>query len=579
MPTLDFKGKQHIYAHHLTIPHRPLIPHKDKSINAPLHINTPNTTPDAHSPDHNLIIHGDNLHALKALTPRYAGRVNCIYIDPPYNTGNENWIYNDKVNSPLMQQWAKHNSPVDGEDLERHDKWLCMMWPRLHLLRELLAEDGVIFVSIDDNEQHHLRMMMDEIFGAENFLANIAVVANLAGSSDQFGFAGAHEHCLVYAKDRGEVHLGLFTIGEDALADWEQDEVGYYKREYLRRGSLTYSESLHYPIFVDAACNYAITDNDEMPDTGGPWTPEYPIMSNGNKGIWRWSKERIRRSPDDVFVQRRSNGNVVVYSKQRPLLGGVPTEKPKSVFYKPEYGSRAGGQTLTRILSEQTTRFAYPKSVSLIADIIKIGAPDKDAIILDSFAGSGTTAHAVLALNREDGGNRKFILIECENYADSITAERVRRVINGIPNARDQALQNGLGGSFTYHTLGDPIGIEGMLTGDNLPAYSALAAYLLYTASGASAGDADLTGQNDDGLFHSDDRNAYHLLYEPDLAKLCSPDLMLTETRANRIAAAARAQSKRAIVFGPGKYISQRALTQIGVTFCQIPYEMNRRAS
>ena len=158
MPTLEFKGKQHIYAHHLTVPYRPLVPDPERSLN-PADI------------DDNLIIHGDNLHALKALLPRYAGRVNCIYIDPPYNTGNEDWVYNDKVNSPLMREWLKEANPVDGEDLERHDKWLCMMWPRLHLLKELLADDGVIFVSIDDNEQHHLRMLMDEIFGEGNFVA------------------------------------------------------------------------------------------------------------------------------------------------------------------------------------------------------------------------------------------------------------------------------------------------------------------------------------------------------------------------------------------------------------------------
>ena len=151
-PTLEFKGKQHIYAHHLTVPYRPLVADAEKSLNPA----------DA---DDNLIIHGDNLHALKALLPRYTGLVKCIYIDPPYNTGNESWLYNDNVNSPLMKEWVKANSPVDGEDLERHDKWLCMMWPRLHLLRELLADDGVIFVSIDANEQHHLRMLMDEIFG------------------------------------------------------------------------------------------------------------------------------------------------------------------------------------------------------------------------------------------------------------------------------------------------------------------------------------------------------------------------------------------------------------------------------
>ena len=160
MPTLDFKGKQHVYAHHLTVPYRPLVPDPERSLNPA----------DA---DDNLIIHGDNLQALKALLPRYAGKVKCIYIDPPYNTGNEGWVYNDNVNSPLMRAWLKENNPVDGEDLERHDKWLCMMWPRLHLLKELLADDGVIFVSIDDNEQHHLRMMMDEIFGESNFVSNV----------------------------------------------------------------------------------------------------------------------------------------------------------------------------------------------------------------------------------------------------------------------------------------------------------------------------------------------------------------------------------------------------------------------
>ena len=160
MPTLEFKGKQHVYAHHLTVPYRPLIPDPDKSVG------------DASGADGNLIIHGDNLHALKALLPRYGGRVKCIYIDPPYNTGNEGWVYNDKVNSPLHKEWFAQHSPVDGEDLERHDKWLCMMWPRLQLLRELLSEDGVIFVSIDDHESHHLRTLMDEVFGEQNLVAD-----------------------------------------------------------------------------------------------------------------------------------------------------------------------------------------------------------------------------------------------------------------------------------------------------------------------------------------------------------------------------------------------------------------------
>ena len=188
MPTLDFKGKQHIYAHHMTVPYRCLVPGPDRSLNPA----------DA---DDNLIIHGDNLHALKALLPRYAGRVKCVYIDPPYNTGNEGWMYNDNVNSPLMGAWTKENSPVDGEDLERHDKWLCMMWPRLHLLKELLADDGAIFVSIDDNEQHHLRMLMDEIFGESNFISTIVWHKMDSPKNTAIHISGDHENIHVYAKN------------------------------------------------------------------------------------------------------------------------------------------------------------------------------------------------------------------------------------------------------------------------------------------------------------------------------------------------------------------------------------------
>ena len=187
MPALEFKGKQHIYAHHLTVPYRPLLPDPARSCRPG-------------GADDNLIIHGDNLHALKALLPRYAGRVKCIYIDPPYNTGNEGWIYNDNVNSPLLKEWLRAHGPVDNEDLERHDKWLCMMWPRLHLLRELLADDGVIFVSIDDNEQHHLRMLMDEIFGEGNFLSCISWEKRFTRSNNAKMFTSVTDKILVYRR-------------------------------------------------------------------------------------------------------------------------------------------------------------------------------------------------------------------------------------------------------------------------------------------------------------------------------------------------------------------------------------------
>ena len=220
--------------------------------------------------------------------------------------------------------------------------------------------------------------------------------------------------------------------------------------------------------------------------------------------------------------------------------------------------------------------FAYPKPVSLVKELVH-ASTSKDSIILDSFAGSGTTAHAVLALNKEDGGNRKFILVECEDYADTITAERVRRVIQGVPGARDAVLRSGLGGSFTYATLGDPIDMEGMLSGDALPPYAALAAYLLYTASGMSPESGVLRPQNGDGLFHSTEKLNYHLFYEPNLAYLESNDAVLNEARAKRISAAARKQNRKAVVFAAAKYIGQRELSSWGITFCQLPYELSSR--
>lgn len=443
MPALDFTGKQIVRDHHLTVPCKPMVRDSLRSVR-PL------------TSDDNLIIQGDNLHALKSLMPHYAGRIKCIYIDPPYNTGNNGWVYNDNVNSPLMQEWLREQLPANGDDRERHDLWLCMMWPRLHLLRQLLAENGVIFISIDAIEHHHLRMLMDEIFGERNFISDIAVVSNLSGSSDQFGFAGAHEYCLAYAKERSQVELGRFAVDEEGLAEWQKDQQGYYKPEMLRRGGLTYSVSLDYPIFVGPEGRIEVTEDDSVPVGGGPFTAVYPAMSNGN-GIWRWSKRRIRENPSDVFARQRKDGSIAVYSKQRPLFGNVPMEKPKSVFYKAEYSSRAGGLMLSEVLPEIGRSFPYPKSVSLISDLLRIGAPGRDDIVLDSFAGSGTTAQAVLTLNREDGGDRRFILVECEGYADTITAERVRRVIRGVPRARDTLLREGLGGSFSYCTLGGQV--------------------------------------------------------------------------------------------------------------------------
>ena len=559
MPTLEFKGKQHIYAHHLSVPYRPLIPDESRSCNAI-------------GSDDNLIIHGDNLQALKALLPRYAGRVKCIYIDPPYNTGNEGWVYNDNVNSPLMRSWFEEQGVVDNEDLERHDKWLCMMWPRLHLLRELLADDGVIFISIDDNEQHHLRMMLDEIFGKENFIAQIVVQTNPRGRSLRRDIAQTHEYVLLYAKDIESGEIYKIPKPERSLAEYSKaDEGGSYRLLRLRNTGIQFFNrktrpNLFFPIYV----NPAHGDTSLLPDSRFS-VEVLPITAAGIEGCWTWSKGKIRENQALIVGQKVYGGEWRIYRKDY-LRGESLFTRAKSLMTDKDVNHEIGKEMLTKLFSDAP--FQHPKSPALIANLIRLACKSTD-MVLDSFAGSGTTAHAVLALNKEDGGNRRFILIECEEYAHTITAERVRRVINGIPDARDASLREGLGGSFTYCTLGEPLEIEGMLTGDGLPPYESLAAHLLYTTSGVSVGVDVLKPQNREGLFYRAAKTDYYLLYKPDLAYVSSAGAMLDMERAQRISRVSG--GRKAVVYASGKYMSQRTLTEMGITFCQLPYALHAR--
>ena len=535
MPTLDFKGKQLVYAHHLTVPSRTLEPDARKSL--PLKGSKP-------SLDDNLIIHGDNLHALKALMPRYAGRVKCIYIDPPYNTGNEGWAYNDNVNSPMMQEWLKDKSPVDGEDLERHDKWLCMMWPRLQLLRELLAEDGVIFISIDDNEQHRLRMVMDEIFGEAHFLGHF--VWKSRQNKDNRNVTGAsidHEYVLCYGKSiRGdERKAGQYSNPDnDPRGDWSSGNmVGLATKESR--------PNLHFDL-ID-------------PETG----KNYECPARG----WRYDPKRMAEliAADRILWPPTTKGRPRVKSFLNELkkkFTGFSSVIGEGIF------TRNGTKEIDGIFAIRV--FEFPKSYELVRQLIIQGCPN-DGIVLDSFAGSGTTAHAVLALNKEDRDNRKFILVECEDYADKITAERVRRVIKGVPKAKDENLKSGLGGSFTYCTLGDEISPEKMLTGENLPDYETLARHLVYTATG-QAPDKIRSTKDKDGFFYEASARLFYLIYEPDLAFLRSADSALNSDRADRIAKQTKKKQKTAVVFATHKFMGQKELSQMGITFCGLPYVM-----
>lgn len=548
MPELNFKGKQHIYAHHLMVPYRPLVPDFSKSA-------LPESA-DQPPPDDNLIIQGDNLHALKALLPRYGGRVNCIYIDPPYNTGNEGWIYNDNVNSPLMRKWIEENGPVDNEDMERHDKWLCMMWPRLHLLKELLSDDGGIFVSIDDNELHHLRLMMNEIFGEENFRNIITVRRGVKNLQAQFEYVDrlntGQEYMLFYSKS-SDVKFRHFTTSK-------------------KRGLGTW--------------------NNHWRGTDRP-TLRYELLGKKpTKGQWRWKKERslvaienYHKLLDEIGPkpgQQEIDEWWFAQSPSKPDLLRVSIHNEPEHYVPPSDRRIVSSLWNDMTVNEAHTMFKYlglefdnPKRVDLIERVIKyLTLPNENSIILDSFAGSGTTAHAVLRLNNNDEGNRKFILVECEEYADRVTAERVRRVIGGVPNSSDETLREGLGGSFTSCTLGDPIDVDSMLRGESLPSYSDFASYVLHTASGVSVGSHVLKPLDDDGLFYTDDRRCYYLIYKPEIEFLKSNEAMVDEKRAQRISDSCG--DKEAVVFAAGKFMRQHELSDQNIVFCQIPHLMNR---
>lgn len=539
MPTLDFKGKSLVYSHHLTVPSRTIEPDTKKSL-----------PPKGSKPslDDNLIIHGDNLHALKALMPRYAGKIKCTYIDPPYNTGNEGWIYNDNVNSPMMQEWLKDKSPVDGEDLERHDKWLCMMWPRLHLLRELLAEDGVIFISIDDNEQHRLRMMMDEIFGEEGFVANI-VWQKRTSPDFRLVLGDGHENVIVYSKNATQFRekANLLSLNPRQIKEYknpDNDPRGpWVSRDFSAQGN---RPNQMYKIITPAGAEY--------------YPPEDHCWKNIESVFLDQLKEgRFWFGEDGKGVPRRKN-----------YLSEAMGRQSWTWWPNEEVGHTQEAKRETIELLGESKVFNTPKPLRLIQRMLQIATNPGD-LVLDSFAGSGTTAHAVLALNKEDGGNRKFVLVECEDYADTITAELVRRVIKGVPKAKDEALKNGLGGSFTYCTLGDEISPEKMLTGENLPDYQTLARHLVYTATG-QAPDKIRKATDKDGFFYETGDRLFYLIYEPDLAFLRNADSALNSDRAERIAKQTKKKQKTAVVFATHKFMGQKELTQMGITFCGLPY-------
>lgn len=557
MPSIQFKGKTFVQNHHLAVPYHELIPHAKKS------------KTDTVSLRDNLVVHGDNLVALKALLPTYAGGIKVAYIDPPYNTGTEGWVYNDKVNAPLIANWIGEVVGKEGEDLTRHDKWLCMMTPRLKLIKELLSDDGVLLVSINDIEMASLQLILGEVFGNSNHLATF--IWNYEGNIDnQSAIKTNHEYVLAWAKDKSKVARPTVidpNVEEDSKL--YNDEIG---------NTITKNGPKNPPSQIELPAGFpANFDSGEFV----PQNEQFPHVIKGAKvknGVLTqplvlesgWSSANLLKlfiandfeevtdtAGKETWFKLHESGAIYVYKRRSDAQHHV-----LSVLRNLGTTNQA-----SRFLKSIGIDFDYPKPTGLIKYLISVFSTESEDVVLDSFAGSGPTAQAVLELNKEDGGHRKFILVEMEDYADQITAERVRKLIGGIPDAKPE-LREGFDETFSFFELGDAIEPESLLSGKKMPSYESLARYIYFTSTGEEF-DASKLDESKQFVGRSSQFDIY-MYYKPDPEYLKSTALTLDEATALR----KRAKDRPLLVFAPTKYVDQTELDNLKITFCQLPFEI-----
>jgi len=572
MPVLDWIGKKAVVKHHNEVPFHLLqrLPDLDVGDNA----------------SGNLLIEGDNLIALKAILPHFAGQVKCIYIDPPYNTGNENWTYNDNVNSPEIQQWLGRVVGKEAEDLSRHDKWLCMMYPRLRLLKDFLADDGVIFVSIDDNELQALRFIMDEIFGSANFIAT--VIWQKAKKGDSKLISVCHEYVVVYAKNKARL--------KQLNTKWRRKKSGldevlaYYAEmrkthandhEAISTAMKAWYRSLPNGHPAKAHKHYNKSDDRHLyfaadfagPDDGRVSRPRYDIIhpitglpcKKPSTG-WRWEEEKTLWALAENPPRIHFGIDHTTIPCRKSYLIEIDQEPFNSVFYK---DGRAGTLELESILGPGS--FDFPKDGEILSDLIGLVAGPED-IVLDSFAGSGTTGQAVLRLNQMDGGKRKFILIELVgDICKTKTRERLKGIIegyipqNGRGRARQQKIQ-GLGSGFNYCTLGPSLfNSQGKISND--VTFQDLARHVYFAETGCPwpgqpSPCAFLGAVNGLGVY---------LLYNGILRDVDPANgNVLTTALLPKLPSYDGAKT----IYGTACLISADRLRQLGITFRQIPYKV-----
>ncbi len=537
MPTLDWIGKKAVLNHHREVPFHLLKCDKPLSVG------------DADSG--NLLVQGDNLLALKALLPYYAGKVKCIYIDPPYNTGNENWVYNDAVNSPEMKSWLGRAVGAEAEDLSRHDKWLCMMYPRLLLLREFLAEDGAIFISIDDNEVQNLRGLMDEVFGKRNFVATVIWQKMFSPKNSARHLSESHDYVILYARNA--------EVWKPHLIARQQEQNDRYKNpDKDPRGPWTSSDL--------SARNFYSLGTYAIRGKGGR------VISGPPSGrYWSVSQDTFLALDKDNRIWWGKDGNGAPRLK-RFLTDVKEGLVPETIWPHTEVGNtQEAKKELLAVCNfdNSASVFITPKPIRLLRRILEI-ASDKDSLILDSFAGSGTTGHSVLDLNRQDGGNRKFILIEMdETICRTVTAQRLGKVVEGYKLIKGDKAEHvqGLGSGYRYCRLGEPLFDEaGNIR--SASSFSDLAAYIYFRETGNPL---PKQVKSDSPLLGIHEGNAVYLLYngilgdkKPGGGNVLTADLLYSLP--------AHAGSK--VIYGEACRLGVSRLKSKQITFKQIPYEI-----
>lgn len=539
MPTLHWIGKEKVVNHHQEVPYR-VLEHKYGFRDGE------QSAEDTGSG--NMIIHGDNLEALKSLLPKYQGKINCIYIDPPYNTGNEKWVYNDNVNEPHIKKWLGEVVGTEGEDLSRHDKWLCMMYPRLALLQKLLKEDGAIFISIDDNEQATLKLLCDEIFGANNFIGQWMWFKSATPPNLSYKIKKNLEYVLCYEKQRSnKKYTGVQKVSPSD--------------DPLIKPQNTFKD-LRFPV---GSIHFKGADGTISKGVYG--TARYPselltdmVIVNGvnsNEVVFRnrfiWVQDKLESELKAGTIINCSRACVLSYKKANYDPEVPPNLIDSSVGVDT---TEEAGKFLTRLFGKKV--FDFPKDVSLIQYLINFLC-DKEAIILDSFAGSGTTANAVLNLNRQDNGNRNFILVELSDYAETITAERVRRVINGVQIADIQ----GTGGAFDYYELGESLFREDGTLNENV-GEDKIREYIFFSDT-----QQPLQERIPDNKYYLGNafETAYYFYYERDAMTILNHETL-------RQIVTKRAEQY--IIYADICTLTEDEMNRLGVVFKKIPRDIKR---